>query len=198
MPTPTTGITFSSIQTEFGGANPISMSEYYRGGSAGVPIGQATSITDTTAISASGAIRIGMFRGLTKTVIASGNFVSGDYGPSSFYTLTQATATCSATIQVDGTITTTGNAGTSNWWTPTTVSIGNSKYIRVLSTSGAGTAVSPPLTTWLLLNTARIFSNSKGGIGPSTRTWTVEFSNDGVTASVTRILTLTIETGGAV
>lgn len=68
MPVPSTNETLTSIQTEFGGSNPASMSEYYRGG-ANVPIGQATSGVDGTPISTSGPIRMGMFRGLTKTPV---------------------------------------------------------------------------------------------------------------------------------
>ena len=32
MVVPSTNVGFSSIQTEFGGSNPISLSEYYSGG----------------------------------------------------------------------------------------------------------------------------------------------------------------------
>ena len=56
-----TSPSLSQIQTEFGGSNPISLSEYYRGG-ANVPSVQHTSATDGNAISTSGAIRFGMFR----------------------------------------------------------------------------------------------------------------------------------------
>lgn len=64
MPVPTTNVTLSSLQTEYGGANPISMSEYYRGGT-NVPSGQ-TSTNGT--IPTSGAITVGVFRGTTKVV----------------------------------------------------------------------------------------------------------------------------------
>lgn len=76
MPVPTSPVSFSSIQAEFGGSNPISMSEYYRGG-ANVPTGQTTSSTDGVAISTGGSIRVGMFRGLTKTVANPLNIISG-------------------------------------------------------------------------------------------------------------------------
>jgi hypothetical protein len=71
MAVPTTAVTFSSIQTEFGGSTPISMSEYIRGAAtAYVPSNQDTSAVDgrsipTTAIN----LAVGMFRGLTKTVV---------------------------------------------------------------------------------------------------------------------------------
>lgn len=51
------GISLSDIQTEFGGTNPISMSEYYRGGSF---------VTDNnTGVPTSGAIDMGDFYGST-------------------------------------------------------------------------------------------------------------------------------------
>ena len=73
-----TNVSFSQIQTDFpaapglaAAANPISLSEYYRGNSGDfyVPLGQATSGTDGVAIPNSGAaIRVGMFRNLTRTL----------------------------------------------------------------------------------------------------------------------------------
>lgn len=61
----TTNLSFSAIQTEFGGSNPISLSEYYRSGS--------YVRTNTTApngpIPASGAISLSTFRGATQGVL---------------------------------------------------------------------------------------------------------------------------------
>jgi hypothetical protein len=62
-----TAFSLSTIQTEFGGANPIALSaEYYRGGPY-VSAATATSVTDGVAIptTTSTLIRMGMFRGLT-------------------------------------------------------------------------------------------------------------------------------------
>lgn len=68
MAVPNTNVTFSSIQTTFGGSNPISMSEYYRGGSL-VPSGTMTSPVDGVPITpvpvGSAPIRVGMFRGVS-------------------------------------------------------------------------------------------------------------------------------------
>jgi hypothetical protein len=66
MPVPTTNVTLSSLQTEYGGVNPILMSEYYRGGS-NVPPDQ-TSTNGT--IPTTGAITMGVFRGTTKVSAA--------------------------------------------------------------------------------------------------------------------------------
>jgi hypothetical protein len=62
MTLPTTNLSFSGLQTEYGGSNPISMSEYYKGGSF-VPSNQSSSYGT---IPTSGAISLGVFRGTTK------------------------------------------------------------------------------------------------------------------------------------
>lgn len=72
----TTGaISFSQIQAEFGGSNPISLSEYYRGGAnvANDPFVYQGIDSD---IPASGAIRLGNFRGTTKGNIYTNYFSS--------------------------------------------------------------------------------------------------------------------------
>lgn len=62
MTLPATGpISLSQIQAEFGGASPISMSEYYRGGP-NVP-----AVSTTTNIPASGAISFDQFHGEADT-----------------------------------------------------------------------------------------------------------------------------------
>lgn len=65
MPVPTTNITLSSIQTEYGGVNPISVGEYIRGGLY-VPSGQTSSYG--TIPSTTSNIPMGVFRGTTKLV----------------------------------------------------------------------------------------------------------------------------------
>ncbi len=60
MPMPSSGtITFAQLQTEFGGSNPISLNEYYRGG-AYVP-----NITANNAVPTSGAISLSNFYSAT-------------------------------------------------------------------------------------------------------------------------------------
>ena len=66
MTLPTTNLSFSAIQTEFGGSNPISLSEYYRGGTY---VKTNTTMPNGT-IAASGAISLSTFRGATQGVIA--------------------------------------------------------------------------------------------------------------------------------
>jgi len=54
-------LSFSAIQTEFGGSNPISLSEYYRGGA--YVRGQATTVPT------SGAISLSNFYGTSATIV---------------------------------------------------------------------------------------------------------------------------------
>ena len=64
MPLPTTNISFSAIQTEFGGSNPISLSEYYSSStnySSGVPY--STINSSGTSVPSSGQISIGNLQG---------------------------------------------------------------------------------------------------------------------------------------
>lgn len=70
MAIPNGPLSLSDIQAAFGGSNPISLSEYYRGGAL-VPIGTATSPIDGVPISTSGTIRMGMFRGVSATTSVS-------------------------------------------------------------------------------------------------------------------------------
>jgi hypothetical protein len=62
MALPTTSLSFSALQTEYGNSNPISLSEYYRGG-LNVPAGQTSGFGT---IPTSGTINMGVFRGTTK------------------------------------------------------------------------------------------------------------------------------------
>jgi hypothetical protein len=82
MALPTTSLSFSALQTEYGGSNPISLSEYYLGGS-NVPAGQTSGFGT---IPTSGAISVGVFRGTTKvspvgltTSLTDGSVQDGNY-----------------------------------------------------------------------------------------------------------------------
>lgn len=72
MTLPTSNVSFSAIQTEFGGSNPISLSEYYLSGSY---VRSNTSMPYGT-IASSGAISISAFRGATQGVLASYSLTS--------------------------------------------------------------------------------------------------------------------------
>lgn len=170
MSTPTGPLSFSQIQSEFGGASPISLSEYYRGG-AYVPSNQVTSATDGTAVSTSGAIRVGMFRGLTKIV---GGIVSPLTNRSTVYgAISSSAQSVWANFYTDGT-----NEGfrhgnvsewAGNWYTPTTAGIGSGYWIRATLSSGQTPSSGSALDTWLQLN--------------ATRTWTYTAPSGGMFSS---------------
>lgn len=72
MPLPASGpISLSQLQTEFGGINPISLSEYYRSG-ANVPNG-----AQNFGVPTSGAIRTSNFRSTSKTVVVTYEIIGG-------------------------------------------------------------------------------------------------------------------------
>lgn len=76
MPVPTSAPSLSHIQTEYGGSNPISLSEYYRSASTGVTGNVSATVPNVTTagsfglIPTSGAISIGVFRGKGEFVFA--------------------------------------------------------------------------------------------------------------------------------
>lgn len=77
MTLPSSGkLSLSQIQTEFGGSDPISLTEYYRGG--------AYTTTNNADVPTSGPIRMGQFNGTVKarliTYIVLGGGGGGGYG----------------------------------------------------------------------------------------------------------------------
>ena len=72
MAIPASGpVTLAALQAEYGGTDPISLNEYYRGG-AYVPIG-----TGTATIPSSGAISLENFRGTSKTATVTYAIIGG-------------------------------------------------------------------------------------------------------------------------
>ena len=114
MTIPTQGpVKFSDIQTTYGGSNPISLSEYYRGG-ANVPAG-----VNTGGIPASGAIDLEDFRGtspnavITYEIIGGGG--AGGYGLEDGFGSGNAQSGASSSITGTGvSITVTGGTGGAN------------------------------------------------------------------------------------
>jgi hypothetical protein len=190
MAVPTTLAKFSDIQTTFGGSNPISISEYYKGGSY-VPSNQATSGTDGTAIPTSGLIRVGEFRGLSKT--AAGTIQTGStLNDMSYYTLGVPSTVIFQSNGVIAGVTTGGN-----WILPTTTGIGSSYWIKFTQTFlQGGTVTTPGLNTWMTIGSNRTLATeysygnqvdatftvqiaaSSGGTVLST--WTVNLTYDGL------------------
>lgn len=73
MPVPSTNTKFSDIQTEFGGSNPIQLSEYYSGG----PLVPAGSPAPNGPIPSAGQISVGQFRASAKALEADYLVISG-------------------------------------------------------------------------------------------------------------------------
>ena len=184
MPVPTTAVTFSSIQSTFGGSNPVNMSEYYKGG-ANVPSNQATSGTDGTAISTSGAIRVGMFRGLSKT--SSGSVLASGASLYQAYSIGTTGSTASFTFRSDGAVSVvfSDSASYQNWWTAAPVTgIGSSYWIRVTAT-GSGGSFSGSLGTWISLGTNQTWQLTNATSNSiRTRTLTISIASDSAGSNI--------------
>lgn len=181
MTTPTTNLTLSSVQTEFGGADPISMSEYYKGGSY-VPSGVTDGGYGTPPTS--GAITMGAMRNLQKGVVSGGSqsVTSSQSGSGS--------STASVTFNTDGT--TSGTAGAHllgwnvsvhNWWTlAPDASVGSRYWISFNSGS------------WLALSGSRTQSLS-GTNASSSIPYRISSDSGGGTIVATGAVALTVENG---
>lgn len=174
MTTPTGTISISQVQTEFGGAAPISLSEYYRGG-VNVPSGQAAGPGGT--VPTSGTISMSHLRGLTKVV-------AGIVNPLTNQSVNYATVGTSAVsvwvnFYTDGTIQglRQGNVvqWNANYYSPTTASIGSSYWIRATLISGQTPSGATPLNTWLGLSSSRTWTyTTSTGVGTSIRQGTLQ------------------------
>jgi len=152
MPLPSSGpLSLNDIQTEFGGTNPIALSEYYAGG-AFVPAG--TSGTNGP-VPSSGTISIGNFYGTSKVVISVTNqFISTfNFG---------VPATAEYRLNSNGQVEQILNGGVSTleqWCTPTSAAGDYEARVTItIDTLDSGAAVN----TWLALSTTRTW-----GIGPT-------------------------------
>lgn len=177
MTLPASGpLSFSAIQTEFGGTNPISLSEYYAAAS-GVP--------------ASGAIDVSDFYGKSAVTYTGGDYIVDD-------AVGSGTATASVSFNSNGEVVEDGLGGTvtSNWRTPTLVDVGADFEIKFELVSDGSGVSTPTLSTWHVLNTARQIIASRGTVGVETGQYTYEIrriSDSEVVASGS--ITVTAEVG---
>jgi hypothetical protein len=140
MALPTSGpLTLADIQTEFGGSNPISLSEYYAGGGL-VPAGT----TGTNgAVPSSGTISISNFYGTSNVVVSfeSYGLVDLAFSPNDAY--------CYYQINSNGNVygTTLGVPFDllEQWISPTSAASGYEVY----ATLSSGTLTYGTLNTWL-------------------------------------------------
>lgn len=152
MALPTTNLSFSALQTEYGNSNPISLSEYYRGG-INVPSGQ-TSTYGT--IPTSGQISLGIFRGTTK--LSDVISLNDQYIVATFAGASQASAVYGLSSDgyvYQGTYTTTQSfSQVEAWITPTTSAVNYEVYVTVTSgsldfgTTGSWVSLSSGTSYW--------------------------------------------------
>lgn len=168
MALPASGaMSFSQLQTEFGGANPISLSEYYRGG-AYVPSGTANG--GQGLIATSGAISFNTFHGTQRFVVRTSTTdvradVLGAVPPT-------------VSFNTDGTTSGAGISGL-GWGIPTLTGIGSAYWVNVASGSGTGANSGATRAVWLQLNTARAYSITAALFGSiRSRTSTYQISTD--------------------
>lgn len=169
MTVPTTNIGMSHIQTEFGGANPVSMSEYYAGGTY-VPTGQTNNVP--TAVPTSGTISINNFKGATKLSL---NAVVNNSSLFDF-SIVPTAAFAGIRFHSDGTVDVReGNGGYVNSYTWRTGTGASSDY-EVRWTVGSGTPTGDTTGTWLGLGTTREWyeATTGGGFSSQISSGTVE------------------------
>ncbi len=171
MPLPSSGpLSLNDIQTEFGGTNPISLSEYYAGGSF-VPAGTTGTYG---AVPSSGAISIRNFYGTSNVVISISNETISalSFAPDNATAAYRLNSNGQVESLVNGSPTT-----LEQWCTPTSAA-GNYEA-RVTVNSGA--LSSGTTGTWLALSTSRTWSVVRSGAGSSSCNFTVEIRRTGTT-----------------
>lgn len=174
MAIPSSGaISLSTIQTEFGGSNPIGLNEYYAGG-ANVPAGTSGTYG---AVPSSGTISIRNFYGTSNVVISITDQSIFDLDASdayAYYFLTSGGQVASST-QAGGTSPTT----LEQWCTPTSQASNYEARVTVTTgtlSGGSGTG------TWLALSSTRNWFVNESRSGASTLCiFTVEIRRTGTT-----------------
>lgn len=143
MAIPSSGsLALSAIQTEFGGSNPISMSEYYAGGS-NVPSGTTG---DSGSIPSSGAVAVSQFYGSTNRVAIALTISSTTQNYNIYNSRggTYSAGNSDVTLTVQAIVGSTGSAGltTGSGWTSgdTIKIINNNQIVGKGSNGGAGGA----------------------------------------------------------
>ena len=172
MALPSSGpLTMADIQTEFGGSNPISLSEYYAGGSY-VPAGTSGTYG---AVPSSGAISIRNFYGTTKATV---NFIN--------VTVTSTTnglaAEAGYQIQSNGyDYKNQNDVYTQNiqWVTPTSVASDYEVYATIIS--GSLSIGSAATGSWVAVSTNPEWVRLRPTIGLSTAILSIDVRKIGTT-----------------
>lgn len=172
MTLPSSGpLSLADIQTEFGGSNPISLSEYYAGGGL-VPAGTTGTYG---AVPSSGTISIQNFYGTSNVVIALTDqsvavFTGGGTSANVGYRLTSAGQ---VDVREQSTYTNVGQ-----WCTPTSVA---ADYEVLITVTGGVTPTGSPVGSWASLSASREWGIS-AGIGTNNFSdFTVQIRKTGTT-----------------
>lgn len=186
MTLPSSGpLSLSDIQTEFGGSNPISLSEYYAGG-AYVPAGTTGTYG---AVPSSGTISIQNFYGTSNTVISITDHTISDLDVSdanAYYFLT-AGGQVEQSTEIGGI----NPVNLEQWCTPTSQAPNYEAYVTV--TSGSLTPGSAATGTWVALSSTRYWYLQESVSGQSTFCiFTVQIRRVGTT-TVLDTATITLE-----
>lgn len=157
MPIPGSGtISATTIQTEFGGANPISISEYYRGG------GLVPNTGTNAGIPTSGQISYSQFYG-SSAVTVSVNVTARTVSVSG-----TGTQTASISFANNG-----SNGYTNEWLNPNPQATTLTDDYEILATVVSGTLSSGTAGSWLNLGTTRSWTRNRSLVG--TTSCTVNF-----------------------
>lgn len=174
MPLPSSGpLALTDIQTEFGGSNPISLSEYYAGG-AYVPAGTTGTYG---AVPSSGTISIRNFYGTTNVVITISS-VSVGYSSGGLVSATSGYRLTSGGQIEENEQNTYTSLG---FWIAPTSQAGN---YEVYATLTSGALSSGTTGSWLALSTSREWSCFAGAGNIEQATITIEIRRIGTTTPV--------------
>jgi hypothetical protein len=155
MPIQTSGpISLNDLQTEFGGVNPISLNEYYAGGS--LVSSGTTGING--AIPTSGAISLSQFYGSQKSAIASlsNHSASSSHGVSSPSNANPSSFT-RVSINTSGALTILGSTGWgSTWFSTGSIDINGVEYWG--NTQAGSSSGEVTVQNWLIGSGASLYS----------------------------------------
>ena len=183
MPLPSSGpLSLNDIQTEFGGTNPISLSEYYAGG-ANVPAGTTGTFG---AVPSSGAISIRNFYGTSKIVYRL------DSGTYSDFALVPLDAQTTLFVGSGGLLNiNTFNSGVLanyDWLTPTATA--STHFVRL--TPSSGTFSGDTTGVWLALTSNRQWFVNRSGFGLNSATGTLAISTNSGGTNIVASATITL------
>jgi len=149
MPLPSSGpLSMSQIQGEFGGSNPISLSEYYAGGGL-VPSGTTGTYG---AVPSSGAISIRNFYGTSKVVITLTDQSAFDFSGGARNATTGYRLTSGGLAQTLEYLTYTTKE---TWCTPTGEAVNYEALVNNVSGSGLSSGT---VGTWVALSTTQTWT----------------------------------------